>query len=678
VGFFSDEQSGELRELFFESASELLQALNEEGLRLERRPGDAEVVREVRRTVHTLKGDAAACGFQELSSLAHELEDALTLELAQSAGPRLAEVVLAAADAFAAMLEAFRNQTAVPAGEAIREAVRGLVTKPPDPGAPGTPDAFRPRFQWTEYEQNVIADAVGRGLKVHQVSLDIDPDCLVKGAALQMVRNALAETGKVLFQNPEEASEGSDLTRIEAVLASSFDGETIARKCKIPAVIANAVVQPAKTAAPFLAPPVMTPGTEAAGGEGTSLPDLAAVGATNILRVDAERVDLVLNLVGELVIAKSMLTQTMAEFDLRFSKDPIRAKFADALAFQARILNDLQKSVMKIRMVPVEQLFRRFPRMVRDVAKACGKEVDLVITGQETDLDKSILDLLYEPMSHMVRNAISHGIETADERRAAGKPEHGSIRLNAYHQGNEVVIEIEDDGAGLNRDKILQKAVEGGLVATEEASRLNDSEIYGLIFHPGFSTAEEVTSVAGRGVGMDVVRNVLESLKGTVTLDTRPDRGTKFFLKLPLTLAIIKALMFRAGEKLYAIPLGAVVEITRARESEVHTVDRRQVIQLREEVLPLIRLNRLARAPMERTHKIFIVVVSVEGRKYGLVVDRLVGEEELVIKALDDELVATDYVSGASILGDGTVVLILNINSVVGRLGRVEALEATA
>ncbi|MBI2681603.1 MAG: chemotaxis protein CheA, partial [Acidobacteriales bacterium] len=386
----------------------------------------------------------------------------------------------------------------------------------------------------------------------------------------------------------------------------------------------------------------------------------------------------VLNLVGELVIAKSMLTQTMTEFDRRFSKDPIRAKFADALSFQARVLNDLQKSVMKIRMVPVEQLFRRFPRMVRDVAKTCGKDVELAISGQETDLDKSILDLLYEPMSHMVRNAISHGIESAEERAAAGKPAHGIIRLNAYHQGNEVVIEVADDGAGLNREKIITKAIERGLITADEASRMNDGETYALIFHPGFSTAVEVTSVAGRGVGMDVVKSVLESLKGSVSIDTRLGHGTRFFLKVPLTLAIIKALMFRVAEKLYAIPLGSVVEITRAQETEVHVVDRRQVIKMREEVLPLIRLNRLARATSETRNKLFVVVVSVDDRKYGLVVDRLVGEEELVIKALDDHLVATDYVSGASILGDGTVVLILNINSVVARLGRMEALEATA
>ncbi|MBI2683694.1 MAG: Hpt domain-containing protein, partial [Acidobacteriales bacterium] len=332
MGFFSDEQSGELRELFFESASELLQSLNEEGLQLEKRPGDAEVVRGVRRTVHTLKGDAAACGFQELSSLAHELEDALTPELAKKAGPRIAEVVLSAADVFSAMLEGFRNQTEVPQGAHVRDAIRALVASPAGDAMEPSAPTVAPRFQWSEYERNVIAEAVGRGLKVHQVSLDIDPNCPVRSAALQMVGNALADLGKVLVQSPEVGADATSLRRIEAALTSSFDREHIARKCKIPAVISHVLVEPAEAEMPFLAPPALPVTETAAFAEGTGLHEGTTITATNILRVDADRVDSVLNLVGELVIAKSMLTQTMTEFDRRFSKDPIRAKFADALS----------------------------------------------------------------------------------------------------------------------------------------------------------------------------------------------------------------------------------------------------------------------------------------------------------------------------------------------------------
>ncbi len=400
----------------------------------------------------------------------------------------------------------------------------------------------------------------------------------------------------------------------------------------------------------------------------------ASSAAENSLRVDSARIDDVLNLVGELILGKSMLQQTMTDFDKRFNKDPLRSKFSDALAFQARVLNDLQKSVMKIRMVPVEHLFRRFPRIVRDVSKARGKEVGLAVSGQETDLDKSILDVLAEPMAHLVRNAVDHGIELPADRVAAGKAAQGTLRLNAYHQGNQVVIEVSDDGKGIDVKKVVARAIERRIISQDEANRLSATEAIQLIFHPGLSTAEEVTAISGRGVGMDVVKTVIDRLKGNIEIRSKLGQGTTFLLKVPLTMAIIKALLFTVGDKVYAVPLSSVQEIARAKESEIHRVDQHEVLKLREEVLTLVRLGKLNKrtTPTSRK-KLFVVVINVSDRKFGLVVDKMVGEEELVIKALDDHLVATDLVSGASILGDGTVVLILNISSVVARLGRIAA-----
>ncbi len=352
---------------------------------------------------------------------------------------------------------------------------------------------------------------------------------------------------------------------------------------------------------------------------------------------------------------------------------------ADAIAFQARVLNDLQRSVMKIRMVPVEQLFRRFPRMVRDVARQCGKDVDLVFSGQDTDLDKSILDAIAEPLTHLVRNAIGHGLEPAEERKKAGKPAKGVLKLSAYHQGNQVIVEVSDDGRGMDTQRIKAKAIELGLVTVEDAARLNETEILEFVFRPGFSTAAEVTEVSGRGVGMDVVQSVLHRLKATVHIETHPGQGTTFRLKLPLTLAIIKALLFQVQQRLYAIPLNAVVEIARTRESEVHQVDHYEVLQLRNQVLPLVRLGRpRAEASLRAATKLFVLVISVGERKFGLLVDGLEGEEELVIKALDDHAVSTDLVSGASILGDGRVVLILNLSAVVEHFARSRPVEAGA
>jgi len=388
----------------------------------------------------------------------------------------------------------------------------------------------------------------------------------------------------------------------------------------------------------------------------------------NVLRVDAERIDSLLDLVGELILGKSMLQQAFHELAQRLPKDVTRGRFLDAMSFQARVLGDLQRSVMKIRMVPVEQLFRRFPRVVRDVAKECGKHVELEVSGQDTDLDKRLLDAIAEPLTHIVRNAVSHGIESGPERTLAGKPARGTIRLTSYHQGNQVIVEISDDGRGIDSQKVKAKAVEQGLLAREEASRLSEAEILDFVFRPGLSTAEQVTEISGRGVGLDVVRAVLQRLKGSVEIQTQASKGTTFRLKLPLTLAIIKALLFHIGHRLYAIPLNAVAEIARTTESNLHFVDQHEVLQLRDRVLPLIRLGSAPSDTAQSSGKrIFVLVISVGERKFGLIVDALVGEEELVIKALDDRSISTDLISGASVLGDGRVVLIVNLPAVIER-----------
>ncbi|HEY6349069.1 MAG TPA: chemotaxis protein CheA [Candidatus Angelobacter sp.] len=699
MSFFSDERASELRELFFESATELLQVLNEEGLELEKHPGDAEIIRQVRRTVHTLKGDAAACGYQELSELAHQLEDLLTPEIADRSQGTLAEAVLIAADTFSSMLSAYRGNLQPPSGEELRQQILSLTRKPASSG----PYKLQGRFAWNEYEQMVVEDALSKGETVYNIAFGIDPHCPMRGAAMQLIRNVLQECGRMLAIVPDQSTLTNDLDVVEAAIASEHDEEWIQKKCRIPAVISGLLTEPVKpkprpqsddvldifqhvvaeepeaepaihaeevaTAEPQKQVAAIAPQITVASTSEPQPPGLANVSET-VLRVDAERIDSVLNLVGELIIGKSMLHQTMNEFERKFPKDPLRSKFSDAMAFQARIINDLQKSVMKIRMVPVEQLFRRFPRLVRDVAKACGKGVGLVINGQDTDLDKSIMDILAEPLAHLVRNAVDHGIESAEERIHAGKAGQGTIQLDAYHQGNQIVLEVKDDGRGIDKARLLEKAIERGVITTAEAAAIDDERAMNLIFHSGLSTAEQVTAISGRGVGMDVVKSVLDRLKGTISIASEPGKGTTFFLKVPLTLAIIKALLFRVGERVYAVPLASVVEITRAKQSEVHIVEHQPVIQLREQVLTLVHLNKLANEAILNKARMFIVVVTIGEQRFGLIVDEMVGEDELVIKALDDHLVATDLVSGASILGDGTVVLILNLTSVVNRLGK--------
>jgi two-component system, chemotaxis family, sensor kinase CheA len=678
---FSDERGAEMRELFFETAQELLQSLNEEALKLERNPADAELVRCIRRIVHTIKGDAAACGFRELSNAAHELEDVLALESASAHGS-LAEVAFTAADTFGAMLAAYRRKGKLPSSAALAKMIRELAQLPKGKRGPKKAKAVKAvaPAAWTEYEKLAIQNAVSRGKSVYHITTAIDPHCAMPIAARQLVLNGLASSAEVLGARPDAGSPAST-QRLELLVASAKSAEQLIAMCRIPTVISSVVVElvqaaePKAKAAASASPSQNAPALES-GEEATAGNPNHPILAENILRVDAERIDSVLNLVGELIIGRSMLQQAFIELARHLPKEALRGRFSDAMAFQSRVLSELQHSVMKIRMVPVEQLFRRFPRMVRDVAKQCGKEVALVIKGQDTDLDKSLLDIIAEPMTHLVRNAVSHGIESAEERVRNGKPARGTIHLTSYHQGNQVIVEITDDGAGIDTNKVKAKAVEKGLLSAEEADRLGETEILALVFRPGFSTAVEITEISGRGVGLDVVQTVMHRLKGSVEIETRVGQSTTFRLKLPLTLAIIKALLFRVEQRLYAVPLNAVAEIARARESDVHQVQTYEVLQLRDRVLPLVRLGCAPGAGEKSgSGKIFVLVIAMGERKLGMIVDRLEGEEELVIKALDDHTVATDLISGASILGDGRVVLIVNLPAIVDRHSKIRAEE---
>jgi two-component system chemotaxis sensor kinase CheA len=519
----------------------------------------------------------------------------------------------------------------------------------------------------------------------------------MRAAAFQLIRNVLHGSGTVIALRPEDNVTAATVEIIEAVLASSQPEEKLLQRCRIPSIVSDVRLERAATAetpehellgdlleaqaAKFAAGADETAGSGTAANPSTSGSAATAI-AESTLRVDAARIDAVMNLVGELIIGKSMLNRTLTEFDKKHARDPLRAKLADAMAFQARILDELHKCVLKIRMVPVEQLFRRFPRVVRDVAKQCGKDVALSLSGQNTDLDKSILDALSEPLMHLVRNSVDHGIEPADERLTAGKPARGTVYLNAYHQGTQVVIEVRDDGRGIDPAHLRTQAVEKGILKPEEAKRLTDQETLNLVFESGFSTASEVTEVSGRGIGMDVVRTVLDRLKGTVHVSSKKGRGTTIQLRAPLTLASIQTLLFRVGGRLFAVPLSSVVEITRITDPEIHRIDQREVLRLRDQILTLVRLDHLSRLrsidtePVRKKH--FVIVIGAAEKRFGLLVDSLVGEEELVIKALPDEIVSSDLVSGASILGDGTVVLILNVPAVLSRLSRATQLGAIA
>jgi two-component system chemotaxis sensor kinase CheA len=697
LSFLPEDRGAELRALFFESAAEVLQVINDAGLQLEKRPADEELIRGVRRAVHTLKGDSAACGFNKLSEIAHELEDILSLQVAQAHGPKLAEVVLSAVDAFGGMLSAYQKQLEPPSAAPLRKLIHGLLEDKVRTAGEQNAVAVPAGFQWSEYERLMISEAVLRGESVYNVALQIDSNSSMRAAAFQLVRNVLHSCGTVIALRPEDNLAAASVEIVEAAIASVHPVEHISHRCRIPAVVSDVRIEAAHQAesaehellneileaqAAQIANHASDTGENGAGKQAGGSSAVTTF-SESTLRVDAARIDAVMNLVGELIIGKSMLSRTLSELDQHHSKDPVRAKLAEALGFQARVLDELHKCVLKIRMVPVEQLFRRFPRVVRDVAKMCGKDIALEVAGEHTDLDKGILDALAEPLTHLVRNAADHGIEPSDDRLSAGKPARGTIYLNAYHQGTQVFIEVRDDGGGIDLELVRQQAVRTSLLSADEAQRISESDLLNLIFEPGFSTASEVTEVSGRGVGMDVVRTVIDRLKGTVHVSSVKGKGTSIQLRVPLTLASIQTLLFRVGGRLFAVPLSSVIEITRINEGQVHRVDQREVLRLREQILTLVRLSSLSRihaveSATGKKSKNFVVVIGLAEKRFGLVVDSMVGEEELVIKALPSELVGSDLVSGASILGDGTVVLILNVPAILTRLSRSLPLGAIA
>jgi two-component system, chemotaxis family, sensor kinase CheA len=390
----------------------------------------------------------------------------------------------------------------------------------------------------------------------------------------------------------------------------------------------------------------------------------------DFVRIEASKIDALLNLAGEMVIARSVISQIEPELELALHRNEIVDKFSRARAQMDKLIAELHKSVLKIRMVTIDHVFKRFNRPMRELASERGKQIELEMSGGETELDRALVDLVYEPMLHLLRNAIDHGIEKADERAKAGKSEAGKISLHAYHEGNQVVVEISDDGKGIDREALKRRAVEIGVLTEADVAQMGEEEALGIIFIPGFSTASEITHISGRGVGMDAVKNSIEQLRGTVSVKSDVGIGTVFTLRMPLTLAIIRALLFSTNGQLFALPLMSVKEIVRAKTAAITHIDGFENYRLREQFISLVRpgvvlgLERRkggsGAAMRTPTEQVFIIVVMIGSKRYGIVADTLLGDQELVIKPLDNRWVHNEALAGASVLGDGRVVLIMD------------------
>ena len=649
----------EFIQYFRDESDELLQSIDADLLRLEQDVDtgsiDGEIVNSLFRALHTVKGSAGMLEFGDVQRVAHKLENVCDL-LRKDRMPL--------------------TETCVNLLFEGRDVLTGLVRAAVDAGAvPENVEDFVERLDRfaAVYESTAqVIEGVRPDLDAELGELTAVDEADVAAFEAEVARMlAEAQRRSVAAASAEPPSEDDAQAAVDALFAESFAAAAPAARPAAPV--------PAAAAASAPRPPLP---------EKTSETRRSNTAKNQTIRVDIERLDMLLNLVGELVINRTRISDIANTLSRELGDNRragaaetglgVHAKdLAESSALLARTTNEIQESIMKVRMVPIGQVFDRFPRMVRDLAKARSKEIHLEIAGAETDLDKTIVDEVGEPLMHLVRNCVDHGIEPPEVREARGKPRHGTIKLNAYHEGNQVIIEIADDGGGIDLQRVREKGVRQGIVS--ETDRLTDREIVELIFTPGFSTAEQVTDVSGRGVGMDVVKKNILRLKGVFDVDSHTGAGTTFTMKLPLTLAIIQALLVRVADELYSIPLDAVIESQRIEMSDVRTVHGGEVITLRGQVVPLIRVAEFFRLDTPRDpDKVMIVIVGLQGRQVGLVVDSFQGEQEIVIKPLSDVIGRIAGISGATILGNGSISLIIDVHSLVasayggGKVARAE------
>jgi two-component system chemotaxis sensor kinase CheA len=677
---------GEFLEFYLLDSSEQIERLGAGLLQLEKEGENIGLINDLFRSAHSLKGASGTMGFTPIVALTHAAEDLLD-RLRQGkidVSLEMIDILLAVTDRIKEMLSQVEQRQEISIGfEDLVSSMRALLNGekpvvPKNPQSEQEKDAMAKyvplNFSLTQTEGEKMNDAHMMGHGVYQVDVKLAPGTLMKAVRAVMATQRIEGMGTVIKLLPSiEDLEVGTAEGFSLLVLCDEPVDEIQRELLEISELMDVVIHPypdsegvvekplsnQKVAVePIAAIPVSTaPVTEAVGGEGNT--------QVHTIRVDTVRMDNLINLVGEMVITRTRLVQIGLDLKAQYSMDTMVNNLNEANVYLGRLMNDLQESVMRLRMVAIGTVFSRFPRLVRDLSKKTGKEMELVLKGEDTELDKTVVEVIGDPLMHLIRNSVDHGIESPEVRRASGKPELGTITLDAYHEGNHIAIVIADDGAGLDLDKIRSIAVSKGLVGERE--ELSDTDISNLIFLPGFSTADKVTDISGRGVGMDVVKKALNNLGGMVDITTRKGKGTTFTILLPLTLAIIQALLVEVGEEIYAVPLSSVLETLLVNRNDIKTVGDLPMVQLRGNTLPLISLQEKFGLPTPETDssEVYVVVVGFGDKALGLIVDELRGQQEVVIKSLGDFLNNLPGIAGATILGDGKVTLILDVGSLI-------------
>ena len=689
-------------EIFLDETKEHLQSLSDQFMILEQEPDNMDTINEIFRSAQTLKGMAGTMGYKRMQTLTHDMENVFS-EVRNNTikvDGAMVDLLFQCLDALEEYTENIQNtgDEGTNDNEHLIKALNDYLAKNSGDGAPQPakeekkePAKEEPKQEagadpgkekWREIklgdtEHTVIAEAKKQGKKCLGVTVYVQESCILKAARAFLVYKALEELGDMIVSVPSAQDIEDEHFEFDfsVIILTDADVETVKNailnvseieaayvgeveltqpeEAVKPAAIAEA--QPKEEEQPKKAAPAAP--AKAADKKPISKPIV-----NRTVRVDIEKLDVLMNLVSELIIAKNSLVSTSSQEGILTNNT-----FNEQIEYLESVTTNLHESVMKVRMVPIETVVQKFPKMIRDLSKKLDKKMQLIMSGEETELDRTVVDEIGDPLMHLLRNSADHGLESAEVRKERGKPEVGSIFLNAYQDGNNVIIEVRDDGNGIDVEAVKKKAIERGTITPEQAENMADKDVIGLLFLPSFSTSEKVTDVSGRGVGLDVVKSKIESLSGEVEVKTKLGEGSTFIIRLPLTLAIIQALMVEVGGEKYAIPLGSIQTIEDVEPAEIKYVQAKEVINLRGTVIPLIRLNEVLdnESTKKPDENLLVIIVKKGDKLAGLVVDELMGQQEIVIKSLGNYINKNKIISGATILGDGEIALILDTNALL-------------
>ncbi len=660
------EDMQEILDEFIQEAEEILENLDQELIELENDPTDKDLLNQIFRGMHTLKGGAGFLGLESIINLAHVIEsifDKLRNDEMQLDSNKM-DIILEGIDIIKNSIETLKSSNEIPDMEDIADIMAKLNDLLEGKEVASTSqDSASEATDMQDGSDEGAADSQvedSQNDDEYEIVFHEDVDPAVQNLIRQYPDKNITEILDELILLPPEERDMDLIMKLDELIAQNKDVEDLIKekRKKEPAPAPQTQQAPAPKEEPQQPQPKPETKKESKPAAKKKKEE------TETIRIDIDRVSTLMNLVGELVLDRNRIVKLTSRFRTNSGDIEAIEELNEAIAGMSRSVSDLQEVVMKLRMQPVKRIFSKFPRIVRDLAKKVGKKINLELEGEDTEIDRSILNQLEDPLIHLVRNSIDHGIEPPEERIAKGKPEAGTIVLSALQEGDRIIVSIEDDGRGIDAEKVKRKAIERGLIKPEQAEQMSDKEAYELIFLPGFSTVDQVSDLSGRGVGMDVVANVIHSLRGAIEIDSEPGEGTKITMKLPLTVAIIRTLMVGVGDRIFAIPLFSVVEIIKYRPEDIKDVGIYKSLMLRDEVYLFFHLNELFDMEGSNENK-FVIIINIGEKNIAVAVDDLYGEEEIVIKPLGEMLKDVEGIAGATITGDGKVVLILDIKSLI-------------